>query len=204
MLAQHPAVRQAVVVAREDVPGDRRLVAYLVLREKQAAIVGDLHSHATKQLPTYMLPSAFVVLEAFPLTPNGKVDRRALPAPQYTRPELEKGFVAPCTAIEKAVAAIWSQVLGIEQIGIHDDFIALGGDSLMAMQVISRLRKVLQIQLPLARFYEARTVAELAKIIEQVKASGAQRKLSSILPTQESGSSEVASALKARRERYRD
>ncbi len=210
VLARHPAVRQAVVVAHEDVPGDKRLLAYVVLREKQTATVGDLQSNVTKQLPNYMVPSAFVLLEAFPLTPNGKVDRRALPAPQHTRPELQKAFVAPCTSIEKVLAGIWSQTLRIEQIGIHDDFIALGGDSLMAMQVISRLRRVLQIQLPLARFYEARTIAGLAKIIEQVKASDAQlemqalqptsrdahrRMLSSILPTQDNGSSRVANAL---------
>jgi amino acid adenylation domain-containing protein len=198
VLVQHPAVQQAVVMTREDVPGDKRLVAYLVLRENQSAMIGDLQNHAAKQLPAYMVPSAFVLLEAFPLTPNEKVDRRALPAPQYTRPELQKAFVAPCTSDEKAVAGIWSQILGIEQIGIHDDFIALGGDSLMAMQVISRLRRAFQIQLPLARFLETRTIAKLTKVIEQVKASDAQlqmqalqpvsrevhrRKLSSILPT---------------------
>lgn len=151
-----------------------------------------------------MVPSAFVLLEALPLTPNGKVDRRALPAPQHTRPEFQKAFVAPRTSIEKVVAGIWSQTLGIEQIGIHDDFIALGGDSLMAMQVISRLRRVLQVEMALARFFEARTIAGLSKIIEQVKASDAKlqmqelqpisrethrRKLSSILLTQDSSSS---------------
>src|SRR5207248_3073212 len=112
VLAQHPAVQQAVVVAREDVPGDKRLVAYVVLREKQKATVGDLQSYVTKQLPNYMVPAAFVLLEAFPLTPNGKVDRRALPAPQHTRPELQKAFVAPCTEIERVVAGIWSQIFG--------------------------------------------------------------------------------------------
>ena len=106
LLAQHPAVRQAVVVAREDVPGDKRLVAYVALREKQTATVGDLQSHVMKQLPTYMVPSAFVLLEAFPLTPNGKVDRRALPAPEHTRPELREAFVAPCTPTEEVVTGI--------------------------------------------------------------------------------------------------
>ena len=131
------------------------------------------------------------------------LDRRALPAPQHRRPELQKAFVAPCTSIEEVVAGIWSRILRIEQIGIHDDFIALGGDSLMAMQVISHLRRVLQVELPLARFFEARTIAGLSKIIEQVKASDAKpqmqalqpisrethrRKLSSILPTRDSSS----------------
>jgi amino acid adenylation domain-containing protein len=174
VLAQHLAVRQAVVVAREDVPGDKRLVAYAVLREKQTAAVVDLQDHVTKQLPTYMVPVAFVLLEAIPLTPNGKVDRRALPAPGYTRPQLDETFAAPGTQTEETVAGIWSRVLGIEQIGIHDDFFALGGDSLRAMQVISHLRRTLQIHLPLARFFKARTVAELARIIEQVKAGEAK------------------------------
>jgi amino acid adenylation domain-containing protein len=216
VLAQHPAVRQAVVVAREDMPGDKRLVAYVVLRENQSAMVSDLQKHVTKQLPNYMVPSAIVLLETFPLTPNGKVDRRALPAPQHTRPELQKAVIAPRTPLEEVVTAIWSQVLGFEQVSIYDDFIALGGDSLMAIQVISRLRKALQIQLPLARFYEARTIAKLSKIIEQVKAGDAQlqmqalqpisgeahrRKLPAILPTQESDSSRVASALQKQEEK---
>jgi len=174
VLAEHPAVRQAVVVAREDAPGDKRLVAYVVLREKQTATVADLQHHMAKQLPNYMVPVAFVLLEAIPLTPNGKVDRRALPAPGYTRPQLDETFAAPGTQTEEAVAGIWSRVLGIEQIGIHDDFFALGGDSLRAMQVISHLRRTLQIHLPLARFFKARTVAELARIIEQVKAGEAK------------------------------
>ena len=127
MLARATGVQQAVVVAREDVPGDKRLVGYLVLLEKEMASVGDLQSHVTKQLPYYMVPSAFVLLETFPLTPNGKVDRRALPIPKQSRHEPQRAFVAPCTPIEKAVAGIWSQILGIEQIGIQDEFIALGG-----------------------------------------------------------------------------
>ncbi len=174
VLAEHPAVRQAVVVVREDAPGDKRLVAYVVLREKQTATVADLQHHIAKQLPNYMVPVAFVLLEAIPLTPNGKVDRRALPAPGYTRPQLDETFAAPGTQTEEAVAGIWSRVLGIEQIGIHDDFFALGGDSLRAMQVISHLRRTLQMHLPLARFFKARTVAELARIIEQVKAGEAK------------------------------
>jgi acyl carrier protein len=121
-----------------------------------------------------MVPSAFVLLEAFPLTPNGKVDRRSLPAPMYTRPGLHETFAAPSTSTEEVVTGIWSRVLGIEQIGIHDDFFALGGDSLRAMQVISRLRRALQVHLPLARFFKARTIAELARVIEQVKASDAE------------------------------
>jgi surfactin family lipopeptide synthetase A len=177
VLELHPAVRQAVVVAREDTPGDKRLVAYVVLHEKQTATVGDLKSYVMKKVPTYMVPSALVLLETLPLTPNGKVDRRGLPAPEHTRPELGEAFVAARTSIEEVVTGIWSQALGIEQIGIHDDFFALGGDSLLAILVITRLRKVLQVQLSLARFLEARTIAKLSKIIEQVKAGDAQLQL---------------------------
>ncbi len=177
VLELHPAVRQAVVVAREDTPGDKRLVAYVVLHEKQTATVGDLKSYVMKKVPTYMVPSTLVLLETLPLTPNGKVDRRGLPAPEHTRPELGEAFVAARTSIEEVVTGIWSQALGIEQIGIHDDFFALGGDSLLAILVITRLRKVLQVQLSLARFLEARTIAKLSKIIEQVKAVDAQLQL---------------------------
>jgi amino acid adenylation domain-containing protein len=197
VLARHPAVHQAVVVAREDVPGDKHLAAYVVARQGQTASVGDLQGLVMRQLPAYMVPSAFVLLDAFPLTPNGKVDRRALPVPQRARPVIRKAPVAPRTQLEKLVTGIWSQILGVEYIGIHDDFIALGGDSLMAMQVIARLRKVLQVQVPLARFFEAGTVAELARVIEQVKAGGAQRRTQVPLPVPdlESSRSLVDSAL---------
>jgi acyl carrier protein len=171
------------------VPDEKRLVAYVVLCEQQKAEIVDLQVHVTKQLPTYMIPSAFVLLEAFPLTPNGKIDRRALPAPQHTHPELQRAFVAPRNSTEDMLARLWSRLLKIEQIGIHDDFCTLGGDSLMAMQVIAHLRRSLQIQLPLARFFGTRTIAELAKIIEQAKANDAQRKLPSVLSIQDDDSS---------------
>jgi amino acid adenylation domain-containing protein len=172
VLVQPPAVQQAVVVAREDMPGDKRLAAYVVPQPQQMPAVSDLRGYLKAKLPDYMVPSAFVLLEALPLTPNGKVDRRALPAPDYSRSELES-FVAPRTPIEEMVAASWSQVLGIERVGIHDDFFALGGHSLLAMQVISRLRAMAQVELPLRSFFEAPTVARLAETITQLKAQGA-------------------------------
>jgi len=202
VLDRYAAVLQAVVVAREDMLGDKRLVAYVVAQPQQRPTVSDLRGHLQAKLPDYMVPSAFVLLEALPLTPNGKVDRRVLPPPEHTRSELQETFVAPRTSTEEVVAGIWSQILGIEQIGIHDDFIALGGDSLMAIQVIARLRRVLQVQLPLARFFEAGTIARVAKIIKQVKVDDAQlhmqvlqpislearrRKLASTPPTQGKG-----------------
>jgi amino acid adenylation domain-containing protein len=188
-LARYPAVRQAVVVAHEDASGDKRLVAYLVLHEQQTTTISDLQSHAARLLPNYMVPSAFILLEAFPLTPNGKVDRCALPAPHFTPATQQQTFASPRTSIEKVVAGIWSQILGIARIGINDDFFELGGDSLKVLLVIARLRQSLQIQLSLARFYEARTVALLSQIIEPIKANNAQQELPSALPTQEGGSS---------------
>jgi hypothetical protein len=161
-LSNHPAVRTALVVVREDVPGDKRLVAYVVLHEGQTTTAADLQSHMMKHVPNYMIPSAFMLLEAFPLMPNGKVDRRALLAPDYSHRELEPGFLAPQTPLQEAVAASWSKVLGIEQIGIYDDFFTLGGHSLLAMQVISHLRTTLQLELPLRSFFEAPTIEHLA------------------------------------------
>jgi acyl carrier protein len=172
VLSQHPSVRQAVVVACEDVLGDKRLVAYVVPQVQQWPTVGDLRSYLKAKLPDCMVPAACVLLEARPLTPNGKVDRRALPAPDYSRSELES-FVAPRTPLEEMVAASWSQVLGIERVGIHDDYFDLGGHSLLAMQVISRLRTMAQVEVPLRSFFEAPTVAQLAETITQLKAQGA-------------------------------
>jgi amino acid adenylation domain-containing protein len=169
-LGQHPAIQQVVVVAREDVPGDKRLVAYTVAQPSQMPKASDLRGYLKAKLPDYMVPSAFVSLEALPLTPNGKVDRRALPDPDYSGSEL---FVAPRTQLEEAVAACWSQMLGVERVGIHDDFFDLGGHSLLAMQVISRLRTIVQVEVPLRSFFEAPTVAQLAETIAQLKVRGA-------------------------------
>src|SRR5258708_13825079 len=138
---QHPGVGQAVVIAREDVLGDKRLMAYIVPHQGQAVGVNDLRSHVTKQLPTYMVPSVFVLVEALPLTPNGKVNRRALLAPEYNSRGLESSFVMPQTPLQEAIAASWAQVLRIAQVGIHDNFFALGGHSLLPMQFLSLLRR---------------------------------------------------------------
>jgi amino acid adenylation domain-containing protein len=170
-LSQHPDVHSAVVVAREDVLGSPRLIAYIVPNPEATASVGELRSFLKQQLPEYMIPSAFVMLEALPLTPNGKVDRRALPTPDTARPELEKPFVAPRTEVEERLAAIWSEVLGLEQVGVRDNFFELGGHSLLATQIVSRLREVFGMELPLRRLFESPTVAELAKSIEEAIAT---------------------------------
>ncbi len=174
VLGEHPAVKENVVLAW-DAPGgenDLRLVAYLVCQDGQAAVSPptptELRGFLKQKLPDYMLPSHFVFLAAMPLTPSGKLDRRALPAPERARPELNQAFAAPRSPIEEALVAVWAQVLGLEGIGIHDSFFELGGHSLLATQVISRLRDILQVELPLRSLFEAPTVSKLAKRVESL------------------------------------
>jgi surfactin family lipopeptide synthetase A len=164
-LAQHPTVRESVVLAREDVPGDKRLVAYVVATQSPGPSVNDLRSFLQTKLPNYMVPAAFVALETLPLTPNGKVDRHGLPAPDQARPTLEDTFVAPRTPIEEVLAGIWADVLGLIEVGIHDNFFELGGHSLKATQVMSRVRRALGVELPLRKFFETPTIAGLASAI---------------------------------------
>jgi amino acid adenylation domain-containing protein len=168
-LAHHPAIRQAVILAREDTPGDRRLVAYCVLYHGLVADIHELRSFLQTKLPDYMIPATFVMLDALPLTPSGKVDRRALPAPGQAQPLRSESFVAPRTPIEEFLGGIWASVLQVESVGIHDNFFALGGHSLLAVQVMSRLRKVCQVDVPLRALFEAPTVAGLARRVEEVR-----------------------------------
>ena len=174
VLAQHPSVQETVVIAREDVPGDKRLVAYVVSAQEPALTISELRSFLKEKLPDYMVPSAFVTLDALPLTPNGKLNRRALPAPDWTKRDREETFVAPRTLVEEVLAGIWSQVLGLEQPSIHDNFFELGGHSLLAVQVISRVRDAFGVELPLRYLFEAPTVSSLAEKIE-VTRQGEQR-----------------------------
>ncbi|WP_460203568.1 amino acid adenylation domain-containing protein [Scytonema sp. NUACC21] len=173
VLQQHPGVRESVVIAREDVPGNKRLVAYVVVNETSGSTIGELHHFLKAKLPEYMVPSAIVILETLPLTPNGKVDRRALPVPETTRPELSGKFVKPRTPIEEMLAVTWADILGVQNIGIHDNFFELGGHSLLATQVVSRLRDTFCVELPLRVLFEAPTVAGLAEHIDTARrASG--------------------------------
>jgi amino acid adenylation domain-containing protein/FkbH-like protein len=174
-LARHPGVRQTVVMAREDAPGDKRLVGYVVADVEPAPDAEQLRQHLKQSLPEFMIPAAFVILDAFPLTPNGKVNRKALPEPEYTRQE-SAAFVGPSTPTEAKIAAIWAEVLHVAQIGAHDDFFRLGGHSLLAAQVVSRLRQAFEVELPLRTLFEAPTVAALAERID-----GAQRGLEQLL-----------------------
>jgi acyl carrier protein len=167
VLTQHPDVREAVVMAREDVPGDKRLVAYVVPVQELIPTVGGLRRFLKQKLPEYMVPSAFIRLDALPLTPNKKVNRQLLPSPDQARPNLEEIFVDPRTPVEELLAGIWAEVLRLERVGIHDNFFELGGHSLLATQVISRMREVFQVEPPLSALFETPTVAGLALAVTQ-------------------------------------
>jgi amino acid adenylation domain-containing protein len=166
-LGQHPAVREVVVITREDEPGNKRLAAYIAPEQNQQPTPTQLRNFLSQKLPDYMIPSAFVILDALPLTPNGKVDRRALPVPAQARPDLEYDRVSPRTPTEAALTRIWAEILGLEQVGVHDNFFELGGHSLLAAQVIFRARDAFGVKLPLRRLFETPTIAELAVAIEK-------------------------------------
>jgi acyl carrier protein len=174
VLGRHPSVEAAVVIAREDVPGDKRLVAYVVASHEPTPTFSEMRNFLKETLPDYMNPSAFVFLDFLPLTPNGKVDRRALPVPDERRPDIEESFAAPRNAVEEVLAEIWADVLQIEKVGIQDNFFELGGHSLMATQIISRLRDTFQVELQLHQFFEIQTIAGLSESIEEAKNSGSK------------------------------
>ncbi|MBD1938355.1 non-ribosomal peptide synthetase [Microcoleus sp. FACHB-68] len=180
-LSQHSSVREAVVTAREDRPGEKFLVAYLVPNEQlvnEKSQISNLKSSELRnflkeKLPDYMVPAVFVLLEALPLTPNGKVDRRSLPAPDTAISDLTSAFISPRNPVEEVIAGIWTEVLHVERVGIDDNFFELGGHSLLATQVISRLREALQIELPLRYLFESPTVAGLG---ERINAANVKEK----------------------------
>nr|MBW4550746.1 amino acid adenylation domain-containing protein [Aphanocapsa sp. GSE-SYN-MK-11-07L] len=171
ILGQHPTVRQAVVVARDDQTGDKHLVAYLVPSPETSFVIRELREFLQRQLPDYMMPSLFTELDALPLTPNGKVDRNALPPPDFTLQSSELDRSLP-TPIAELLAGIWSKTLGREKINIQDNFFELGGHSLLATLVISQVRQVFQVELPLRSLFESPTVAKLAQVIEAATQAG--------------------------------
>jgi amino acid adenylation domain-containing protein len=168
-LAQHEDVRDVVLTAQADAAGDNRLVAYVVVEGDPDSVIASLRAFLAKRLPDYMIPSAFMPLAALPLTANGKVDRRALPMPGPARPQLLSQFVAPQTEDEAMLADIWSDLLRLERVGVHDNFFELGGHSLLAIQVISRARAALHLELPLRTLLEHPTIAELAEQIATLR-----------------------------------
>ncbi|MDH3600117.1 MAG: amino acid adenylation domain-containing protein [Candidatus Tectomicrobia bacterium] len=172
VLGQHPAVQEVAVVLREESSGPPHLVAYVVSREEGEADGAEWRRFLRDQLPEYMVPSLFVSLDALPLTPNGKVDRRALPAPDASSFSAATAYAAPRTATEATLATIWGEVLGREQVGIHDDFFALGGHSLLSIQMIARIQNAFGIRLPVRTIFEQATVAGLAGLVETLSTSG--------------------------------
>lgn len=168
-LLLHPAVEQAVVATRDDgLPGGKRLVAYVVCKAVPAddsALSEELRAYLTAALPAYMVPAAFVRLDAMPLGGTGKIDRKALPAPDIAA-QRESRYVAPRTPAEEILADIWKEVLGLQRVGVEDNFFDLGGHSLIAVQVLSRVRAAFDVEVPLRRVFEASTVARLARAVE--------------------------------------
>jgi amino acid adenylation domain-containing protein len=177
VLRQHPGVLDVVVIAREDVPGDKRLAAYVVPEAADEPKISELRNHLMAKLPDYMIPSAFMLLEKLPLMSNGKVDRNALPSMEHTRQELEQDYVAPRNEVEEKLAAIFSEVLNVEKVGVEDNFFLLGGHSLSATQVMTRILGVLQADIPLRRIFETPTVAGLAQAVEQFQGSSEEDRI---------------------------
>jgi amino acid adenylation domain-containing protein len=167
LLSQHPAVQQAIALAREDIPGDKRLVAYIVPGQERAPTASELHDLLKENVPEYMIPSAFVTLDALPLTPNGKVDRKALPVPERTRPEMEREFIAPRDALELRLVQIWEDVLNVQPIGVKDNFFELGGHSLLAVRLIAQIEKQLDAKVSMVDLFRDPTVAQLASILRR-------------------------------------
>ncbi|PHM60990.1 non-ribosomal peptide synthetase [Xenorhabdus ishibashii] len=163
-LTQCDGVREAVVIAREDEPGQKRLVAYLQPEEGVELIPAELRQQLTQYLTDYMLPSAFVTLEAFPLTPNGKLDRQALPAPDSSA-VVTQGYEPPQGRIETALAQIWQELLGLERISRHDTFFELGGHSLMVVRLITRIQEQFRVNIPLTELFTSPTLAVQANVI---------------------------------------
>ncbi|MEH1944140.1 MAG: amino acid adenylation domain-containing protein [Nostoc sp.] len=185
VLSKHPQINQAVAKVHGESAREKYLVAYFVPIPGETITVEQLRTFLTKQLPDYMIPSAFIEMESFPLTPNGKVNRRALPEPTTSRPELGQTFVEPRTPTEEILAGIWRDVLGLEQVGIYDNFFDLGGHSLLATQVIALTRKAFGIELPLLSLFESPAIAPLAQKIATAKAPDRQELSLKRLPSQD-------------------
>jgi amino acid adenylation domain-containing protein len=183
-LSEHPTIKEAVVLPREDVRGEKVLVAYLVAKQNSAQLTGKLLQFLKQRLPPYMIPAAFVPLTEIPRFPNGKVDFNALPAHGSDRPDLEEGFVAPRDSLEEKLANVWRQVLGLDKVGVHDNFFNLGGHSLLAVRLFAEIEKLTGWNLPVLTLFQSPTIKELADIIRRTQSS---EQRSSILTVQPHG-----------------
>ncbi|WP_230458631.1 non-ribosomal peptide synthetase [Microcystis aeruginosa] len=177
LLASHPQIWETVVIVRDDATGDKRLVAYIVPQSEKTITINEIRQFLKAKLPDYMIPNAFVILDALPLTANGKIDRRALPPPESSSEASDK-YAAPRNPIEDILVTVWSEVLKVEKVGINDNFFELGGHSLLATKLVAQIRDRLKVELPLRQLFNSATPAELAQGIEQLK----QEKSAPIVP----------------------
>ena len=192
-LSEHPGVKIAIVTAKENSPGEIRLVAYVVARNQPAPTVTELREFLEPTLPPYMIPSLFVALAEMPTTATGKINRRALPEPDKSRPHLATPFVHPTTDIQQKLTAVWQEVLALDKIGVQDNFFELGGHSLAASRIIARIVKTFDLDLPLKALFESPTVAEMAEVITQNQSNKAsQTNLERLLSELEAISDEEA------------
>lgn len=182
LLLEYPAVADAVVIVREDHPGEQRITAYLVENKEQPLSIADLKNFLKQHLPEYMIPSAYVPLETLPLTNHGKIDRKALPKPDISSIKPEAEYTAPAGEAEKQMAAIWSELLHVEPIGIHDNFFEIGGHSLLATRLMSLIYDQFNVELPLRTLFESPTIATLLLQIEKAQQQGATRSLPPLVP----------------------
>ena len=164
-LLEIPFIKQVAIVARDNLRADKRLVAYVVFQVGHAPMIDALRVRLKEKLPAYMLPSSFVVMDSLPLTRSGKVDRIALPPPKKSRHEASGTFTAAITAIEKVLAKLWAEIIEIDEVGIHDDFSELGGDSLLAAEIVSEVNSIFPLKQPLQTLFEAPTVAKLVELV---------------------------------------
>jgi amino acid adenylation domain-containing protein len=185
VLGRHAAVRQCVVVAREDIPGEKILVAFFEQKSGSVPDIGDLRAHMKKALPDYMIPSAFTPIEKMSLTPNGKIDRKALPSADDRRVEIKREYVPPRDPFEQALARLWAKILKVRRVGLHDNFFELGGHSILAVRIIVEIEKLYKKRLPLATLLQAPTINDLAEVLRK---DNSQPSWSSLVPIRPGGS----------------
>jgi aryl carrier-like protein len=173
VLGQCPGVRQVVTLLREDKPGNKRLVAYLVALNNASLNVDEVRRFARKKLPDHMVPAAFAVVESLPLMPNGKIDYRALPDPDELGLQSKAEFVSPRNELENKIAAIWKEVLGVRQVSVHDNFFDLGGHSILMAQVFEQLRQTVRENITMVEFFEHPTISALARHLSREKSAAA-------------------------------
>lgn len=185
VLGKHPGVKQCVVTAREDIPGEKTLIAYFEAPANGAPDVSELRAHLKKEVPDYMVPSSFVRMDKLPLTPNGKIDLKALPAPGERSSEVKGAFIAPRDSMEQVLSQLWAKTLKVQRVGLNDNFFELGGHSLLAVRIIVEIEKIYHRRLPLATLLQAPTVGGLAEVLRK---ENWKPSWSSLVPLQPGGS----------------